>query len=98
MFVWGEGGVPLCVCMCRPAYPKILPSILQMACVHTFRFMGVFGGFFALFFCFLWMHHVPSINQNKKVSKDNFSIVHLVKTAYELAFSMIQTHYKINTL
>ena len=42
------------------------------------------------------MHH-QSI-KTKKVSKDNSTITHLVRTVCELKFSIIQTHYKAGTL
>ena len=40
----------------------------------------------------------PPINQNKKVSKDNFPTISLVRTVCELTFSIIQTHNKTGTL
>ena len=40
----------------------------------------------------------PPINQNKTVWKDNFHIIHLVKTVCELTFSIIQMHYKTGKL
>ena len=38
------------------------------------------------------------VNQNKTVSKVNFSIIHLVRTVCELTSSIIQTHYTRTTL
>ena len=66
--------------------PKILLSVLQTACVCIFRLLI---GFFA---------HAPQINQNKKVSMDTFSVIHLVRRAHELTFSIIQTHCRTGTL
>ena len=54
----------------RPAYPKILLSVLQTACVRMFD--QIKSDFFSFLF-FLQMHQ--SINQNKKVLKDNFPII-----------------------
>ena len=41
---------------------------------------------------------VPPISQEKKVSKGNFSIIYLSRTACELTFLIKQTHYKTGTL
>ena len=52
---------------------------------------------FVLFFCFFFAD-APPINQDKKVSKDNFSIMYLLRTVCELTFSIKQMHYKTGTL
>ena len=77
----------VCVCVLRertvsfprPAYPKIHPSVLQTVCVRIFRFMiGLFSLFcliLVFFFFFFFFADAPTINQNKKVSKDYFSII-----------------------
>ena len=73
-----------------PAYPKTLLSVLQTACVIIFIFL-------ARFFLFVFFADAL-IDQNKKVSKDNFSIIHLVRTVRKHTFSIIQMHYKTATL
>ena len=70
----------------RPAYPKILLSILRTVYVLILRFLT---GFFA---------DAPSISQNEAVSKVKFSTIYLVRTVSELTFSIIQTHYTRTTL
>ena len=93
----------------RPAYPKIHLSGIQTVWVRIFIFMiGLFSLFcvFVLFsflfvcfgfFCFFFAD-APLINQDKKVSKDNFSIIYLLRTVCELTFSIKQMHYKTGTL
>ena len=71
---------------CRPAYPKILLSVLQTAYVHVFRFLT---GFFA---------DAPPISQSKTVSKVNFSTIHHAETVCELTYLIIQMHYTWTTL
>ena len=63
----------------RPAYPKILLSILWTAYVRIFTFLT---GFLRM--------HPQSV---KTLSKVNFSITHLVRTVCELTSSIIQTQY-----
>ena len=70
----------------RPAYPKMLLSALHTFCVRIFQILtGLFCG-------------CATINQNRKVSKDNFSLIYLVHKVCELIISIIWTHYKIGTL
>ena len=78
----------------RPAYPKILLSVLRTAYVRIFRFLT--RSFF--FFFFFFFADAPPISQNEAVSKVNFSITHLVRTVCELKFSNIQMHYTRTTL
>ena len=47
-------------------------------------------------FCFFFVD-APPFNQDKKMSKDNFSIIYLLRTVCELTFSK-QMHYKTGTL
>ena len=71
----------------RPAYPKILLSILQTDYVRIFRFLT---RSFA---------DAPPISQNKTTSKVNFSIIQLVKNSVRThIFNLIQTHYTRTTL
>ena len=72
----------------RPAYPKILLSVLQTACVCIFRFLTGF----------LFYGYTTNQSKQKKVSKDNFSIIHLIRTVCELTLSTMQTHYRTGTL
>ena len=65
----------------------MLLSVLQKACVRILRFLT--GSFFAV---------IQPIYQNRKVSKDNFSIIYLVHKMCELPFSTIQTHSCAMTL
>ena len=51
----------------RPAYPKMLLSVLPTACARIFRF---WTGFF--FFFFFFLANAPSINQSKKSAKRQF--------------------------
>ena len=74
----------------RPAYPKMLLSVLPTAYVRSFTFLT--------FFFFFFLADVPPISQNKTVSQVNFSITHLVRTVCELTSSIIQTHYTQTTL
>ena len=60
---------------CRPAFPKILLSVLQTAYVRIVRFLT---GFFA---------DAPPISQDKTVSKVNFSIIQLVRTVWTHIFN-----------
>ena len=55
--------------------------------------MSVISDFWPDFFV-----DAPQINQNKTVSKDNFSTIHLVRTVCEFKCSIIQTHYRTGTL
>ena len=57
----------------------------------------------SLFLCFqifdqLFVDAPPSTNHKKKVSKANFSGIHLVRRVCKLTFSIIQTHYKTGAL
>ena len=70
----------------RPAYPKILLSILRTAYVRIFRFL-------TRLFCGC------TTNQSKQSSvKGICSNIRLVRTVCELTFSIIQTHYTRTTL
>ena len=91
----GGGGGERTVSFPRPVYPKIHLSVLQTVCVRIFRFMI---GLFRFFFFFFFFADVPPISQDKKVSKGNFSIIHLSRTVCELTFSIKQTHYKTGIL
>ena len=81
----------------QACYPKIHLSVLQTVCVCIFRFIiGLFSFFFL--FCFAsFFSDAPPFNQDKKVSKDNFSIIYLLRTVCELTFSIKQMHYKTGT-
>ena len=66
----------------RPAYPKILLSVVQTAYIRIFRFLTIF------------LADTPPISQNETVSNVNFFfIIHLVRTVCELTSSIIQMHY-----
>ena len=90
----------------QTCYPKIHLSVLQTVCVRIFRvIIGLCSWFcfafcFCLFVCFLgvfWRMHHHSV-KTKKVSKDNFSIIYLLRTVCELTFSIKQMHYITGTL
>ena len=55
--------------------------------------MSVFSEFLTRF-----CTDAPQISHNKIVSKVSFSIIHLVRTIYELTSSIIQTYYTRTTL
>ena len=69
----------------RPAYPKYFCQ-----CQYSKQPVSIFSYFWPDFLCFAF-DDAPPVNQNKtEVSKDNFSIIHLVRTVYKLTFSIIQ--------
>ena len=72
--------------VCRPAYPTMLLSVLQTASVCTFAFLTPF------------FVDAQSVNQKRKVSKDNFSIIYFATKVCQLTFPMTQTHYETGTL
>ena len=78
----------------RPAYPKIHLSVLQTACVRIFRFMT------ALFsFCLVWFFcRCTTYQSQQKCQRTMFSIIYLLRTVWELTFSIKQMHYKTGTL
>ena len=91
----------------QTCYPKIHLSELQTVCVCIFRvIIGLFSWFCFLFlfvclvcFVFCFFADAPPFYQDKKkVSKDNFSIIYLLRTVCELTFSIKQMHYITGTL
>ena len=66
----------------RPAYPKIRLSVLQIAYVHIFWISPPSPRW--IFLADAASCQAPPINQNKKMSKDKFSIMYLVRTVCEL--------------
>ena len=99
----------VCACVCwerertvsfsRPAYPQIHLSVLQTVCVFSDLWSDYLVCFVLLFVClFVFFCGWPPINHDKKVSKDNFSIIYLSRTVCELTFSIKQMHCKTGTL
>ena len=72
----------------RPAYTKILVSTQNSLCPY-------FKIFLPDFFFFFFFVDAPPIKQNNKVSKDTFSVIHLVRRVRELTFSIILMHAKL---
>ena len=62
-------------------------------CQYSKQPVSAFSEFLTTFFA-----DAPPINQDKRVSKDTFSVIHLVKRVCELPFSIIQTHCRTGTL
>ena len=76
-------------CLCPYFQVWLYDRIVSLFCLVPFCFLFCFVvGFFA---------DAPPINQDKKVSKDNFSIIYLLRTVCKLTFSIKQMHYKTVT-
>ena len=62
-------------------------------------FSDIWLDYLVCLFCLVsFLADAPPINQNKKMSKDNFSVIYLLRRVSELTFSIIQKHYKSDTL
>ena len=98
------------VCVCwereRELYPfPDLPTPKHI-CQHSKLSVSVFSDLWSDYLvCFVlscfalgFFADAPPINQDKKVSKENFSIIYLLRTVCELTFSIKQMHYKTGTL